>query len=134
MHRIGRTGRAGRRGRAIALVTRRDARRRTDLEHATGAELLPFPDDDSRAPAADLGAKMETLYISGGRKEKVRPGDILGALTGEAGGLTASDVGKIEIHDHHAWVAMSRHVAKAAAQRLAAGRIKNRKFKVGIAR
>jgi ATP-dependent RNA helicase DbpA len=73
---------------------------------------------------------MVTLRISGGRKNKVRPGDILGALTGEAGGLSASDVGKIEIHDYFSYVAVSKSVSHAAQQSLSAGRIKGRKFNV----
>jgi ATP-independent RNA helicase DbpA len=79
-------------------------------------------------------AEMRTLYISGGRKEKVRPGDILGALTGEAGRLSAADVGKIEIHDHFSYVAVSAHLADTALERLRNGRIKGRKFKVEAVR
>ena len=77
---------------------------------------------------------METLLIAGGRKDKVRPGDILGALTGEAGGLKASDIGKIEIHDNFSYVAVSAGVAKVALQRLNNGKIKGRKFRVEIVR
>jgi ATP-independent RNA helicase DbpA len=60
----------------------------------------------------------------------MRPGDILGALTGEAGGLKAEDVGKIEIHDHHAFVAVSKRVVKVAFQRLSEGRIKGRRHRI----
>ena len=77
---------------------------------------------------------METLNISGGRKDKLRPGDILGALTGEAGGLQGSDVGKIEIHDRFSYVAIAKGSAARAIQQLGAGRIKGKKFKVGVAR
>jgi ATP-independent RNA helicase DbpA len=79
-------------------------------------------------------ATMETLYISGGRKDKLRPGDILGALTGEAGGFEGSDVGKIEIHDRFSYVAIAKGSANRAIQQLGAGRIKGKKFKVGLAR
>ena len=75
-------------------------------------------------------AKMDTIQISGGRKEKVRPGDILGALTGDAGNLQAADIGKIEIHDHFSYVAVSRDVSEAALNSLSEGRIKGRKFRV----
>ena len=77
---------------------------------------------------------METLYISGGREDKLRPGDILGALTGEAGGFQGSDVGKIEIHDRFSYVAIAKGSANRAIERLGAGRIKGKKFKVGLAR
>ena len=77
---------------------------------------------------------MATLYLSGGRKDKVRPGDILGALTGEAGGFAASDIGKIEIHERFSYVAIAKGSASRAIQLLGAGRIKGKKFKVGLPR
>lgn len=60
----------------------------------------------------------------------MRPGDILGALTGEAGGLSASDVGKIEIHDRWSYVAISQRIVRVALQRLREGRIKGRKHRI----
>ena len=75
---------------------------------------------------------METILISGGRKDKVRPGDILGALTGEAGGLDAKDIGKIEIHDRLSYVAVSRRVSRAAVKGLNQGRIKARRFRASL--
>jgi ATP-independent RNA helicase DbpA len=77
---------------------------------------------------------MATLYISGGRKEKIRPGDILGALTGEAGGLPGTEVGKIEIHDRFSYVAIAKTSADLAVKRLGTGRIKGKKYKVGFAK
>jgi ATP-independent RNA helicase DbpA len=71
---------------------------------------------------------MVTLFIGGGRKDKLRPGDILGALTGDAQ-LTAANVGKIEIQERFAYVAVARNVADAAVQRLG-GRIKGRSFRI----
>jgi ATP-independent RNA helicase DbpA len=79
-------------------------------------------------------AKMTTLFISGGRKEKMRPGDILGALTGDAGGFKGEDVGKIEIHDHFSYVAINTRFAEPAMHRLREGRIKGRKFRVELVR
>ena len=72
---------------------------------------------------------MVTLAIDGGRKNKVRPGDILGALTGDAG-MSAGQVGKINIFDHVAYVAVRRDHARLALNRLEQGKIKGRKFKV----
>jgi ATP-independent RNA helicase DbpA len=92
------------------------------LERAT-------PEPEAGQPPA-LEAPMATLFIDAGRKDKMRPGDILGALTGEAGGLSAADVGKIEIHDRFAYVAVSRSVARSALERLREGRIKGRKHRV----
>ena len=75
---------------------------------------------------------MQTLRVFGGRKEKLRPGDILGALTGEAGGLLGDDVGKIEIHDRFAYVAVSKAVSERALASLRAGQIKGKRFRVEL--
>jgi ATP-independent RNA helicase DbpA len=66
---------------------------------------------------------MDTLRVSGGRKDKLRPGDILGALTGEAGGLLGDDVGKIEIHDRFAFVAIKKGVSQRALSSPRRGRV-----------
>jgi ATP-dependent RNA helicase DbpA len=75
---------------------------------------------------------METILISGGRKDRVRPGDILGALTGEAGGLQGADVGKIEVQDRLSYVAVSPHVVRGAVQCLNDGRIKGKRFRATL--
>jgi len=141
VHRIGRTGRAGKAGTAVALVGPRDGGKMKEIEGAIGATLeRRAPPTAARAHAPDArsadhtSAAMETLYISGGRKDKMRPGDILGALTGEAGGLPGSDVGKIEIHDRFSYVAIAKGSVNRAIEQLGAGRIKGKKFKVGRAK
>ena len=75
---------------------------------------------------------MDTILISGGRKDKIRPGDILGALTGEAGGLNASDVGKIEIQDRLTYVAVTHSVSREAVASLNRGRIKGKRFRATL--
>jgi ATP-independent RNA helicase DbpA len=72
---------------------------------------------------------MITLCIGGGRKDKVRPGDILGALTGDAG-IPGSQVGKIAIFDFQAYVAVERGMAQQALKRLSEGKIKGRSLRV----
>jgi ATP-independent RNA helicase DbpA len=141
VHRIGRTGRAGKKGLAISLATPRDKSKIQAIEKYLGTTL----EQKSFPPLENLKikefknllqqeAKMKTLYIAGGRKEKMRPGDILGALTGEAGGLNASVIGKIEIHDRFSYVAVKAEMAHIAVDRLRNGRIKGRKFRVELVR
>ena len=74
---------------------------------------------------------MQSLCIAAGRKDKLRPGDILGALTGGAG-IPDSQVGKIAIFDYQAFVAVERAVARSALKRLSAGKIKGRALKVRL--
>ncbi|HAR43564.1 MAG TPA: ATP-dependent RNA helicase DbpA [Bdellovibrionales bacterium] len=141
VHRIGRTGRAGKKGLAIALSTPREKSKIQIIEQFTGSKLewktVASPEQleaETQKKNLHRDAKMATLYISGGRKDKMRPGDILGALTGEAGGLNASDIGKIEVHDRFSYVAVSKNLAEIAVQRLRNGRIKGRKFGIELVR
>jgi ATP-independent RNA helicase DbpA len=78
-----------------------------------------------------LASRWRTLAFGAGRKDKLRPGDILGALTGE-GGLRQEQVGKILVTDHRAWVAVDAGAARAVAATLAAGRVKGRRMWVGV--
>lgn len=137
VHRIGRTGRAGKKGIAISLITSKQKHRVEAIQEYTGAILTEKKVADLdrlevKTLSRSIGqhAAMETIYIGGGRKDKMRPGDILGALTGEAGGLHASAIGKIEIHDRFSYVAISKSLARTAAERLSEGRIKGRRFRV----
>ncbi|MGC4092645.1 MAG: helicase-related protein [Polyangiaceae bacterium] len=138
VHRIGRTGRAGKAGLALSLCAPRDQPKLEAIEAYTGRPLEVSTQPEPRATAsartsstmAPLDAKMDTLRLSGGRKDKLRPGDILGALTGEAGALRGDQIGKIEIHERFSFVALARSVSEKALTSLRAGRIKGRRFRV----
>lgn len=128
VHRIGRTGRAGATGLALSLIAPNEVPRLNRVEdyvqQTLTLESLPVT---SRDPA-ELQPQMVTLCIDGGRKEKLRPGDILGALIKDAG-LSGDTIGKIDIFDFCAYVAVSATVAKKALQHLQQGKLKGRKFK-----
>jgi ATP-independent RNA helicase DbpA len=81
------------------------------------------------ADNSPLVPPMVTLQIFGGRKEKIRPGDVLGALTGEAG-FTREQVGKITVTDMSTYVAVVRDIAKVAVKKLSAGKVKGKTVKV----
>jgi ATP-independent RNA helicase DbpA len=130
VHRVGRTGRAGKSGLALSLFTDNERYKLDGIATYQGRE----PVIDAIETLADTGERLAappfvTLCISGGRKQKVRPGDILGALTGEAG-IDGKAVGKIDVMDYAAYVAIERAQADKALGRLLNGKIKGRKFKV----
>ncbi|WP_329743057.1 ATP-dependent RNA helicase DbpA [Dyella sp. A6] len=129
-HRIGRTGRAGQSGLAITLCTPRERPKATNIEQALGEALpwRPLKLAPPRGKTLHL-APMKTLVIDAGRQDKLRPGDILGALTGDAG-LSAGDIGKIDVFATRAYVAITRALANKALERLRAGKIKGRNFRV----
>ena len=130
VHRIGRTGRAGAKGLACSLYSDKESYKISLLEdyldQAIEAEPLP---PLSLLEQEGYAAKMLTLQIDGGKKQKVRPGDILGALTGE-NGIAGKQVGKISIFDNCAYVAVSCAAADAALKKLSAGKLKGRSFRV----
>ena len=129
VHRIGRTGRAGRQGIAISLYASREQYKLDDISDYLRSPLTFGNPAELTQNQPPQPAPMVTLAIDGGRKNKIRPGDILGALTGEQG-IPGDQVGKINIYDFVAYVAVNRESARNALKHLEKGKIKGRKFKV----
>ena len=130
IHRIGRTGRADEEGWALSLCGPSDRHRIVSIAKMTGNvpewHALSELKDEDESP---LVPPMVTLQILGGRKEKIRPGDVLGALTGDAG-FSREQVGKIAVTDFSTYVAVVRDIAREAVRRLSAGKVKGKTVKV----
>ncbi len=132
VHRIGRTGRAGESGLALSLASMDEMGFVGKIEQYQKRESVWHKVDElTPASAEPLLAPMVTLQILGGRKEKIRPGDVLGALTGEAG-FSREQVGKINVTEFSTFVAVQRDVAQDALRKLNAGKVKGRSVKVRL--
>jgi len=130
VHRIGRTGRAGKKGIACSLFTNKESykieRLEAYLKQHIPAQALP-PRELLKTPP--FKSSMATLQIDGGKRQKVRAGDILGALTGKDG-IEGKQVGKINIFDQCAYVAVQRDVASEALKKISQGTLKGRSFRI----
>ena len=134
-HRIGRTARAGKVGFAFSFFVDSESEQEKLIEienyHSIKNEYVKL-NELSKTARFDLIAPMKTMYINGGKKDKIRPGDILGALVGEAG-LDATHVGNINILNNQSYVAIVSAQMDLAISKLNIGKIKGRKFRVGEA-
>lgn len=130
VHRIGRTGRAGKRGVALSLCNGREQTQLAQINAYQTSSLQIESIGGLRPAAKGIPRPLYvTFSISGGRKAKVRAGDILGALTAE-GGIEGSDVGKIDVMDFMSYVAVVRSAATRAEQKLCGSKIKGRSYKI----
>ena len=132
IHRIGRTGRADEEGWAISLASMDEMGSVGRIEQLQKAES-DWHKLDGLAPTSTepLVPPMVTLQIVGGRKEKIRAGDVLGALTGDAG-FTREQVGKINVNEFSTYVAVDRNIANEALQKLTVGKVKGKSVRVRL--
>lgn len=134
VHRIGRTGRAGNKGLAFSFYNHKDANRIIALEdyldRTISEDALP---SESVLDTLPLQSTMITIRIEGGKKQKIRPGDIVGALTADSG-ITFEQIGKIQVSANWSYIAVQREVIKVAFKKLSEGKLKGRKFRVMVVR
>ena len=132
IHRIGRTGRGDAQGLALNLASMDEMGYVGKIEVLQGRESTWFPLADLKPTGnGPLVPPMATIQIVGGRKEKIRAGDVLGALTGDMG-YTREQVGKINVNDFSTYVAVDRAIAAQAAARLNSGRVKGKSVKARL--
>lgn len=129
VHRIGRTGRAGEKGIALSLFTEAEQTRvKAIASYQKKPSIIDVPESLDRDSSFKLQPRMVTIQLDSGRKDKLRPGDILGALTGEAG-LIGSQIGKIDIFDMSSYVAIERSALRQAMNYLSEGKVKGRSIR-----
>ncbi len=126
VHRIGRTGRAGETGKALSMFTEAEQFRVRGIEdYLSTPAIQDVPASLDREASYAMKAPMVTIQIDAGRKHKLRPGDILGALTGDAG-LAGSQIGKIDIFEMMSFVAVEQSAIQQALNYFGNGKVKGR--------
>jgi ATP-independent RNA helicase DbpA len=129
VHRIGRTGRAGEKGLALSLVADNEQIRVKAIEGYQNKPCAFIKTEAlDRVEGYNLKAPMVTIQVNAGRKDKLRPGDVLGALTGDAG-IAGSSIGKIDIFDIQSYFAVDRAVLKKVLSFFVAGKIKGKSLR-----
>jgi len=132
IHRIGRTGRAGESGLALSLASSSEMGSVGRIEQYQQRESVWYSLDELHPTGTGaLRPPMVTLQIQGGRKEKIRPGDVLGALTADAG-YSREQVGKINVTEFTTFVAVQRDIAHEAMHKLNASKVKGKSVRVRL--
>jgi ATP-dependent RNA helicase DbpA len=132
IHRIGRTGRVDEEGWAFSLASVDEMGRVGQIEKALGfsSDWHPLSELTSSSPLP-LQPPMQTIQIMGGRKEKIRPGDVLGALTKDLG-FAGSQIGKINVNEFSTYLAVERGIAAQVLRKLAGGKVKGKSVRVRL--
>jgi len=125
-HRIGRTGRADRSGLAVTLCDEYGLRKLSEIKPELQTQNI-----NTLSPNKNfyMQGSVATLCIDGGKKKKVRAGDILGTLCKDIG-IENKQIGKINVYATHSYVAIDKSVIKKAFNGLKNGKIKGKKLRI----
>lgn len=128
-HRIGRAGRAEQPGAAFTLMAQNEAAALAAIEVHTGHDIpqkgaqgLRFHANRINPPA------FVCINLNAGKKAKLRPGDILGALTKDAD-IPGDDIGKIKVQANESFVAIKLRSVKRALKQFREGKIKGKRVR-----
>lgn len=129
IHRIGRTARAGAQGMAVTLVSDEEEHFLRKIEvlqqsdiPLKGAQSLRFHKNKITQP------EFTCIALSAGKKQKLRPGDLVGALTKDAG-IPGDDVGKIAVQNSMSFIAVKARSVKRAMTQFREGKIKGKRVR-----
>ncbi|MDY0403850.1 ATP-dependent RNA helicase DbpA [Sulfurovum sp.] len=123
-HRIGRTGRADASGMALSLYTPQE---RTKCDYITSSTRKGKLEELRNSHNYKMVSEFDTLCLNGGKKTKLRKGDILGTLCKEIG-IDAEEIGMIDITDNNAYIALHRNVIEKVQKALKNVKIKKKKY------
>lgn len=130
-HRIGRTGRAGNNGLACSLISDNDLQKIIFLEDLLGITIDLLESDFSKFYV--YKPKFNTIQINAGKKQKIRAGDILGALTNHPD-INGEDIGLINIFDNTSYVAIKLSKSNKAVKKITTDKLKGRSFRARLIR
>ena len=154
VHRIGRTGRAGARGKAISFSSKENDKLLNEIQSYIGFEIPinSLPDkselkkifDESmqllkskpkrkKEKAKIINTNITKIYLNGGKKKKIRPGDIVGAIS-QIEGITSEDIGIIDVQDSVSYVDILNGKGNKVIEALKNMTIKGKKINVEKAR
>ena len=117
IHRVGRTARWDKQGKAFFITGPEE-----HIPEYVEGNVVPYVEAQSQ-PTTPSMPKMSTLYIGKGKRDKVSKGDIVGFLC-KKGGLQSSEIGRIDVKDRYAYVAIKRERLQQVLRQLQGEKIK----------
>ncbi|WP_020604349.1 DEAD/DEAH box helicase [Spirosoma spitsbergense] len=130
VHRNGRTARMMASGTAYVILHRNEPR---PAYLDASLEIIDLPTDPQPRPTLPAPPDFVTLYVSGGKKNKLNKVDIVGFFS-QKGGLDKGDLGRIEVQDFISFAAVKTAKVDALLERVKDEKMKGKKYKIEVAR